>query len=138
MNTFKERKQAIDLDRAIKRCTHFTGIQHNVCAAGVRYGSFPAGIPCLSGHAASCEHHHLPTREAAIEQLEERNRQMEEASRRTTAVMQAIEAAGGCEKGSSGSIPCPNCVGTVRFSRARSNGHWMVGCSTSGCVAFMQ
>jgi len=52
MSTFKERKQAIDLDRAMNRCTHFNGIDHNTCDAGVRYSSFRQGVPCVRGAAA--------------------------------------------------------------------------------------
>lgn len=42
-------------------------------------------------------------------------------------------------KDSGGIIKCPGCgVGTLRFSRARSNGHLHAHCSTPYCFSIMQ
>lgn len=38
-----------------------------------------------------------------------------------------------------GAIPCPVCkTGTLRYSRAAYNGHVHAGCSTQGCVQWME
>jgi hypothetical protein len=38
-----------------------------------------------------------------------------------------------------GQLECPICkTGTLRFSKAPSNGHIHAACSTEGCVRFMQ
>lgn len=38
-----------------------------------------------------------------------------------------------------GTIPCPVCkTGTLRYSRATCNGHIHAGCSTDGCVRWME
>lgn len=41
--------------------------------------------------------------------------------------------------GTGGEFPCPACeVGTVRWSRARINGHLHAACTTPGCFGIMQ
>ena len=66
----------------MKRCVHFTGIQHDTCRAGVNYhellgtgvGCF-AHMPCLAddGAAVVCESRQLPTEAEARKTVEEAN-----------------------------------------------------------------
>jgi hypothetical protein len=54
----------------------------------------------------------------------------------------AVEQLGPWKKGlptQHGAVTCPVCKsGTLRFSRAGSNGHIHAACSTKGCVAWME
>lgn len=123
------------LVRRLKKCIHFNGVQNRACKAGVRYASFDGGVPCYSGEAmAVCERACLPSREDVDAGLRETG----EHIARMTKVMAAIMASRDAQPSTEGSIPCPCCSGTVRYSRARSNGHWAVRCSTQDCCHFIQ
>lgn len=37
-----------------------------------------------------------------------------------------------------GSMPCPMCGGTLRYSTAASNGHFAASCSRDGCIKAME
>ena len=136
--------------RIMQTCTHFTGIQHAQCEAGVNYheqfgngaGCF-ANIPCAtafnSGPTKDCPKVDYPTREEA---------EKEEADRtaRSKKAMQAMRdahadaKAKGYGKGNGGqdSLKCPLCPeGTLRYSVASYNGHMHAGC-TNGCVSWME
>jgi len=42
-------------------------------------------------------------------------------------------------KGGTGEFPCPACeIGTVHYSVASVNGHIHAGCTTEGCIRFME
>jgi hypothetical protein len=42
-------------------------------------------------------------------------------------------------RGGSGEFPCPACgTGTVHYSVASVNGHIHAGCTTEGCIRFME
>lgn len=41
-------------------------------------------------------------------------------------------------RGKSGSFACPACGGTVRWSRAASNGHVWAACSTPNCFSIIE
>jgi hypothetical protein len=57
------------VERQMNRCKHFTGIQHEVCAAGVTYkdvrdeSTRPFGFPCFADECrnAVCEKRELTT-----------------------------------------------------------------------------
>lgn len=62
------------VESEMAKCIHFTGIQHDTCAAGVNYGRLLGGprfgwakhLPCLSDpEAIACEQCRFPTREEA-------------------------------------------------------------------------
>ncbi|WP_449255171.1 hypothetical protein [Bosea sp. (in: a-proteobacteria)] len=58
----------------------------------------------------------------------------EESTRRMLVICAAIPA-----EGFDGSLPCPGCgAGTVRWSRALSNRHLQVACSTPNCFSVIQ
>lgn len=124
-------------EKRLKKCIHFNGAINRVCNAGVRYDSFAKGapFPCYSGQAmAVCERACLPSRD----DVEAGLRETGEHLARMGKVMAAIKASGDIQPGMEGSIPCPCCSGTVRYTRARSNGHWAVRCSTLDCCHFIQ
>jgi hypothetical protein len=133
------------------KCVHFNGSVNPCCEAGVNYRALVGGqdfgwlkrLPCLVKYAGpdavTCEKRQEPT----AEQIEASKREMEEAIERINKVRAAIVAhLGGPWKkgmeGSSGSIPCPCCSGTVRFSRAGYNGHVHAHCSGADCVSWME
>lgn len=125
------------------RCVHFTGVQNDVCAAGVRYDDvrndaiqtrFSDRLPCLSS-AVPCPSRRLPTTE-----------EIEAEERALTAMMEAVETARACiiavsqgKRGASGSTECPVCDGgTLRYSIAKMNDHIHAACTTPACVKWME
>lgn len=122
-------------EKRLKKCIHFNGAINRCCKVGIPYNSFADGIPCYSGQAmAVCERACLPSRADVEASLNETGEHLARMGR----VIEAIKASGDIQPGMEGSIPCPCCSGTVRYSRARSNGHWAVRCSTPECCHFIQ
>ena len=50
----------------------------------------------------------------------------------------AIMATLPTEPGSSGTVECPHCKGSLRWMRDSSNGHLHMQCETAGCLRVMQ
>jgi hypothetical protein len=133
------------------KCIHFNGVMNPCCDAGVNYRQlagepelgYGRRLPCvgrLAGpDAKPCDKLRLPT----VEEVEADERWVKERMERMGKVRAAIVAhLGGPWKkgtpGASGTIPCPCCGGTVRFSRAGYNGHVHAACSTKDCVRWME
>jgi len=122
------------------RCAHFTGIQNDTCAAGVRYDEVKKDrrVPCLQWDntaGATCEKSQWPTREDA----EREEEQSSAAMKRVLTALAAVLAKHGKARGLADSMPCPNnCGGTLRYSIASYNGHVHGQCSTEGCASWMQ
>jgi hypothetical protein len=58
---------------------------------------------------------------------------------RITTARQAIMAHAGGKRGVTGKFSCPVCkTGALRYAIAACNGHIQAGCSTSGCVRWME
>jgi hypothetical protein len=79
-----ERFEARKLEKRLQRCIHFTGIQHDRCAAGVDYMSVrdlsvrPARFPCTNSDAVTkCVRRELPTREQVHAEMAEENAAIE-------------------------------------------------------------
>jgi hypothetical protein len=117
------------------RCRYFTGIQNKQCKEGIRYDSVrdestsPYGFPCTisGGHCDKIS----PFTE---DELDARDREIGE---RIVAIGKA-RAAIVATKERTGIIDCPCCdKGQLGFSIA-SNGHIHAGCSTAGCVRWME
>lgn len=132
-------------DRYIKEqmrtCRHLTGVQHEVCKAGLRYEDVSDNsrkaldrLPCL-GVGPSCEKRDFYTRQEA-------EAKQAEWTRRFTNVLvarSAIEQTEGKRRGVSGSMLCPVCTtGTLQYSIASINGHIHGRCSTEDCVSWME
>lgn len=132
------------------RCKHFTGIQHDQCAAGVPYASVRpkngGGLPCFlvdpRGRMAEgeCPRVVFPTPEEA-----EREYEADEAvfARTTKAHRAAHEDAEakrfGKGQGGADSLPCPVCTtGRIYYRVAGYNGHMHAKCETEGCVSWME
>lgn len=139
--TTQQRKTFIE--RQMERCRHFTGVQHEVCAVGVRYADVrdestrPFGFPCLANYAgnATCAKLARVTREEA----EAEEREWQAAHGRINACLKAIRAKHGQARGLRDEMPCPTgCGGTLRYSISGYNGHVHGACSTEGCASWMQ
>ena len=124
-------------------CKHFTGIQNKVCEAGVTYADFLPNyaLPCLQlgcdkRPEGICTKREYPTQE----ECEKRERDMIESVERIGVARAAIIAhtGAGKGKGAQGSIPCPCCGGTLRYSVASYNGHVHAACSNTECVRWME
>jgi hypothetical protein len=118
-------------------CRHFTGIQNKVCKEGVVYKDLPRAandgnphLPCLRlvDGATWCAKWHGKTPDEM--QAEE------DAAMRDSQYM--LDAMTGIHetKLQQGSIPCPRCLGVLRFSFA-SNKHIRANCETPHCLSFM-
>lgn len=131
-----------NLQRRMRTCRHFTGIQHDACAAGVAYESVtdrslrPPRRPCLDENSPiRCELANYPTREEA----EERDREIHEGLLLIFKARAAIVEAMGSKRGLKGQIPCPCCDGgTLHYTVAAINGHIWGACSTPSCVRWME
>jgi len=134
MTTTKDRRAS-----RLATCTHFTGIQHDACDAGVAYDSVrdvsvrPYRWPCLHPDAAiSCVKRELPTEE----EVDAREREATEALHRGMRAREAIIAASDGRRDGGGSIACPECGQRLNYTIA-SNGHIWATCS-GGCVSWME
>lgn len=132
-------------------CKHYRGMSDKEsCEAGVKFASlanhgsklFMDSCPCFGPEkAGACGKKEYST----AEELEAKDREMEDLlvkfGKARTAI---VEHLGGPWKrgtpGASGAIDCPVCDGqkTLRFSRAGYNGHIHAGCTTEGCVQWME
>lgn len=136
---------------ARKFCKHYRAMHGNeTCNAGIAYKSLPhAGTkefhdscPCFGPQGTGeCVSKVYPT----PEEMKADDEMIAELFARTAKARNAIvESLGGPWKrgtpGASGAIDCPVCDGqkTLRFSRAGYNGHIYAGCSTDGCVRWME
>lgn len=146
--------KAAEIERRIqdhmRRCVHFTGIQHDTCEAGVCYRALVGGpdfgwasrLPCLEdrlphkeGPIVACEQLKRTTREEAEAEVTKSDAAFE----RVTTALKAIRAKHGKDRGLRDEMPCPNnCGGTLRYSISGYNGHVHGQCSTDGCAAWMQ
>jgi hypothetical protein len=131
-------------------CIHFDG-RSDVCKAGINVRQLVGGetmgwglrTPCLADHkecVVTCDNREFPTREAAEVEAKE----LEDRADR---VLKSIKAAHedaktkGFKKGSGGksSLPCPSgCGGTLHYTVASYDGHMHAGCTTEGCVSWME
>lgn len=137
------------IEQHMGRCSHFTGIDHETCKAGIRYddvraepnpekaqGWSGARWPCQAeiGADLPCPCRQFPTLEEAkaYEQgVVERIEFMITAKRRIRQQKEADHCRGGI-------IECPKCSGKLHYSIASSNGHVHARCETPHCLAWME
>lgn len=129
-------------------CKHYRAMAHHeTCNKDVPYADFK-GLsyeqrPCFERDGVApggCHLAEFPTpeeREIARQEIEARVQAI------GTARKAIVEHLGGPWKkgtpGASGRITCPVCsTGTLSFSRAGYNGHIHAGCTTKGCVRWME
>lgn len=134
---------------ALSKCRHFNGIQNKSCKAGVSYEKAEDGdntmIPCIPKHI-SAEH---PAWSCDLFQIMSQSEAEQDADSRLVVMNRGIlirNAAHNDAKvrgyrrgnGGYGSVPCPACGGTIRYSVAGLNGHMHGACSTLGCASWME
>jgi hypothetical protein len=132
-----------NIEVAMQKCRHFTGTQTKVCKAGVNYDDVMP-IPCIGRirtevEPAVCEKKSCWTREEAIENEAKREEQTARFMLGLHAAHEAAKALG-LKKGHGGvgTVECPVCHGTLRFTVASYNGHLWGRCDTQGCLSWMQ
>lgn len=134
-------------ERIENRCVHFTGVQHQSCAAGVKYDDVkdttkrPYAFPCFKDDGCtSCEKRRFPTEDEVNRELEERDASFKRMMAASRAAHDDAENRGlrkGC--GGQGSVKCPCCSdGTIHYQVAGYNGHMHARCSTTDCVSWME
>lgn len=123
-----------------EKCRHFTGIQNDQCAVGVAYDEVrdetvrPHRWPCLRNDCAtSCAKKDPFTAEEVAQEEREVGESLERILKARAAIVEATGGRGGL----SGTVDCPNCEGTLRYTVA-SNGHVWAICSTGGCARWME
>lgn len=136
---------------ARKFCKHYRAMASNeTCHVGIAYKSlhhagtreFHDSCPCFGPQGTGeCQSKVYPT----AEEMEADDKRIAELfARNATARIAIVESLGGPWKrgtpSASGTIDCPvcGCQKTLRFSRAGYNGHIHAGCSTDGCVRWME
>lgn len=131
------------------KCVHYNGTVNNCCEAGVNYRQMVGGenlgwairTPCFADHVTTiaCDKLRLPTAEEIAADKKAVQDSLDKFGKAREAIVAAL---GGPWKkgtpGASGSTVCPNCQGTLHYSRAGSNGHIHARCSTANCVAWME
>jgi hypothetical protein len=152
MRPTKEQQQENQIQSAMGRCVHFTGIQNATCKEGINYRELVGGenigwaarIPCLlidaDKCAVVCGSRKLPSREEAEAEFKHDNEQM---SRHMLAISaahkHAKEMGFGKRHGGQTSMPCPlECGGRLHYSVAGYNGHMHAKCETPNCVSWME
>lgn len=132
---FRARQRA----KRLATCRHFTGLQNDTCAVGVRYMDVrdaskpgPYRWPCLGECATTCEKR-APKTEAEIDEEDLKRAEM------FAAVVRARAAIVDTGK-SAGVVNCPRCGGAdaLRFRVSSCNGHVHAACSTPNCLAWME
>lgn len=118
-------------------CRHYRAISYKTCHAGVVYDelAISAKLPCWGdADRTPC------AKFASWTEAEnaERAARLAERLERMCKAMVAIDEEHKRSKTWGGRIKCPNCDGTLAWSKARSNGHVHARCSTPDCVSFMQ
>lgn len=100
------------------------------CAAGVNNSEAGGVLPCMPDPKVPC-----PSREDWTSEERQTWRAWQEAHMvRMLTVMAEIPSAG-----FDGQMQCPGCgVGTLRWTRARSNRHLHAACSTPNCFQVIQ
>ena len=130
-------------------CKHYRGMHiKDHCEAGVRFDTLPNhgtrgfmdSCPCFAPRGG-CDKAEYPTAEETAALEAELAKRFAGFGKARVAI---VESLGGPWKrgtpGASGKIDCPVCSGeqTLQFSRAGYNGHIHAGCSTEGCVRWME
>ena len=134
--------------RKMASCRHFTGVGNETCDAGVRYEeAHPTGtlLPCIPFDSAVTPQAICALKSCwSREEAEDNHRKMEERSAQSMIAMVAAHADAkekgfGKKNGGVSSLKCPVCEGgTLRYSVASYNGHMHAGCTTEGCVSWME
>ena len=128
------------LERRLKRCIYFNGVQNETCKAGIAYTLFKGKIPCFERNEVICDKLHLPTKEEAEAEIDE----MDRASEKTLNAVKATHEDAikkGLRKGHGGygTLPCPTgCGGMLEYSVSSYNGHIHGRCKTPHCVQWME
>jgi hypothetical protein len=143
------------------KCVHYNGTVNECCKAGVNYRelagvgeAWGSRLPCHSpeyedgsGGRIKLDLVNLRTCEKRVEptpeEIESEDKWLEERFERIGKIRDAIvtHLGGPWKRGmqsASGSIPCPCCAGTVRFSRSGYNGYISASCSTPKCARWME
>lgn len=123
-----------------KWCKHYRGMQHETCGAGCSIPELRTRVtlfdelPCIRPEFAhNCASHELPTRE----EEEAAEKQLLGYVVRIASAKQAILTAVKSGASSSGTIDCPTCGESLRYSVA-TNGHIRARCSSEGCCAWIE
>ena len=127
------------IQRHMRRCRHFNGTSNGKCEVGVSYDTVREPgelLVCIDPEAkASCSQCSRPTREEAEALQQEQHEAIVRIGKARAAI---VEATGG-KRGVRGAIDCPCCQGgRLSYSVAGINGHIWAGCSTKGCVSWME
>ncbi len=115
------------------------GLGNPTCAAGVDNAEAHFWRRCMPKtsdlYAGSCSHRAEYTPEEVEAERLERVASMERLAKGMAAIPPPGPNKG---RGTSGEVPCHVCGGTIRWARARSNGHLHAYCTTPNCFSVME
>ncbi len=123
-------------------CVYYSGLSVKQCLEGIPYSDFFEGnplanidlIPCFGRNNRPCGKRRFPT-EKEVREYEET---VEAGTKGLIMAVDIIRKKHPSQrKGVGGSIACPVCGKTLKYSVA-SNGHIWGKCMTDGCLRWMQ
>lgn len=121
------------------KCKHFTGIQNDICKAGIRYDDVKP-VPCLVKYrrkdSPMCARYEEPTDEEVAEDEAYIQARMEMHSKAGSIIVEIKRQ----HKGHNwrGVLDCPVCGGRLHVSHAAYNGHVHGRCETEDCLSWME
>lgn len=139
---FRAERRERHIQKAMHSCRHFNGVGNQKCDAGVNYDDVQP-LPCIpisvTTQVAQCALKSCLTREEAEAVQVANDKRAEESMKAYVAAHEDAREKGYIKgHGGQSSVACPICEGTIRYSVASSNGHMMAGCTTRGCVSWME
>lgn len=140
----KANDQELRVKGVMLHCVHFTGIQHDICAAGLKYSDVRGAgkLPCLQEYAegATCDKAQFPTEDEARQEVADVDAAIERHMiAHRTAHDDAKTKRFGKGQGGADSVECPVCkIGRIYYRVAGYNGHMHAKCETDGCVSWIE
>lgn len=145
--TSREERERAQRSRREQTCVHFTGTANERCAKGISYAvlgddsrpGMALRLPCYPKLPLQTE----TPNECLVFEAMGRDRVIQEDVDRKAAMQRAMKARKaivekeGKARNVHGSVPCPNCDGTVRYE-IHYNGHIHASCTKRGCCTWME
>lgn len=126
---------------ASRHCRHYSWDIGPRCAVGVDIDRPMGTLPCMPAGVVQKPFVPCPKREDYTpDEIEARRAKQSARMDRVFQCMAAIPNTMNDRRawGTSGTVECPACKGTIEWSRARRNGHLWAKCSTPDCFAVIQ
>lgn len=115
------------------------GLGHPTCAAGLENAQDGGWRPCMPMTSTLFAGFCSKREEWTPEEIEAERLAQVASMERLAKGLSAIPPPGPNKgRGTSGEVPCRICGGTIRWARARLNGHLHAYCTTPNCFSVIQ